>query len=286
MRVAAIDFLNPAPLLYHFEHSPDRERLAQRYDVRYTSPAQCASQLRSGEADLGLVPIGALPTLPGVAVVPGCTIASLREVRSIQLVLRPGVQRETIQSIAADAASRSSAAYVQVLLRAFAGNQPAMATMPADLPTMLAAHDAALLIGDPALLALEARDRHGCFADCTWIDVANWWHSYTGLPWVAAVWAVRTDSLSRTGITTDQLTRDLCDSRDTGLRQVDRLVAEWTPRLALPPATIRTYLTENIHYTLDPACTAAIHRFYELAEQNGVLPPFTLPLLDTTSPQT
>ena len=71
LRVAAISFLNPAPLLWNFEHEPAAAELRTRYDVTYTLPALCAAQLASGEADLGLIPIAALATLPEVAAVPG-----------------------------------------------------------------------------------------------------------------------------------------------------------------------------------------------------------------------
>ena len=279
LRVAAIDFLNPAPLLYNFEHAPMQERLALRYDVRYTSPAECAEQLRTGDADLGLVPIGALPFLPGVAAVPGCAIASPAPVRSIQLVLRRGCTLSSVQSLAADAASRSSLAYVQLLLRSFHGNEPVVTTAAADLPAMLAEHEAALLIGDPALLALEARDRVGAFAECTWIDVASWWRDCTGLPWVAAVWAVRTAALTETGMGAEALGADLIASRNAGLLHVAELVREWQPRIGLPGSTIRTYLTQNIQYVLDEACLQAIKRFYQLAAATGVLPAYAFSLL-------
>ena len=279
LRVAAIGFLNPAPLLYDFEHPPRCTALAERYDVRYTSPALCAEQLQTGEADLGLVPIGAMPSLPGLATVPGCTIASLGRVRSIQLVIQPGVPLHRIHSVAADAASRSSAAYVQIMLRAFHGIAPAMVTAVPDLAAMLAEHDAALLIGDPALLALQVRDGTGDFADCTWVDVAAWWRECTGLPWVAAVWAVRASALPETGVSADALAADLIASRDAGLAHVDDLVREWQPRIAIPPATIRTYLTQNIHYNLDSRCLRAIERFYALAAETRILPPYSFPLL-------
>ena len=279
MRVAAISFLNPAPLLWNFEHAPEAAELAGRYDVRYTLPSACAAQLASGEADLGLVPIASLAALPGVVVVPGCTIASLKAVRSIQLVLRPGVTLGRIKTVAADAASRSSAAYVRVLLQRFHNNHPQFHEHAADLTAMLHTNDAALLIGDPALLALERRDSTGEHAACTWIDVAKWWHEHTGLPWVAAVWAVRPDALARCGIAPRQLQQDLVASRDTGLKHVENLVNEWRPKLALPEATIRHYLTKNIHYTLDQPCLEAITRFYELADSCSVLPAYRLRML-------
>lgn len=279
LRVAAIRFLNPAPLLWNFEHAPAAEGLRSRYDVHYTLPSQCAAQLASGKADLGLIPIAALPSLPDVRAVPGCTIASLHAVRSIQLVLKPGATLGSLRTVAADAASRSSAAYVRVLLQEFYNNRPTLHTHAAHLQAMLQAHDAALLIGDPALFALEARDMDGRFADCTWIDVATLWRQHTGLPWVAAVWAVRSQAFTQCGLTVPELTADLATSRDEGLRHIHDLVREWAPRLSLPERTVHTYLTENIHYTLDDDCLRAIRHFFYLTQSTGVLPRYQLQML-------
>ena len=270
LRIAAIDFLNPAPLLYDFEHPPRSTELAARYDVRYTQPSQCAADLLAGRVDLGLVPIAALTE--ELAVVPGCTIASLHKVRSIQLVLRSGVSLEEVRTVATDAASRSSLAYTQILFRGFLGTDPAfLPPMRADLLSMLGAADAALLIGDPALLALEARATlEQKTGPCTWMDLAEQWIAHTGLPWVAAVWAVRPEALTEQ--TTARLIEDLSLSRDAGLGHRDELVQEWTSRIAVPPATIRQYLQENIHYVLTPACILAIERFRLEAAAIGVLP--------------
>ena len=281
LRVAAIHFLNPAPLLYDFEHDPVAARLRERYDVRYTSPAQCAEQLRTGEAGLGLIPIGALPFSPHLLAVPGCTIASLQEVRSIQLVVRPGLAPADVRTVAADSASRSSLAYVQILLRAFYGTDPAFAQAKAELPAMLEHADAALLIGDPALLALQARENTGAFADHTWHDVATLWRHHTGMAWVAAVWAVQPEALQAADLSPTTLIEDLVNSRDAGLTHTDALVREWMPRIAIPASTIQSYLTANIHYDLDPECLCAIDRFFELAAETGVLPAYQLRTLTT-----
>jgi chorismate dehydratase len=60
LRVAAIDFLNPAPLMWDFEHPPLATELSQHYQLTYTQPSACAASLLSGQADLGLIPIAAL----------------------------------------------------------------------------------------------------------------------------------------------------------------------------------------------------------------------------------
>jgi chorismate dehydratase len=270
VRVAAIDFLNPAPLMWDFEHPPLATELAQRYSLHYTVPSQCAAELLAARADLGLIPIASLT--PDLAIVPGCTIASLDEVRSIQLIVKKTHSLETVKTIAADTASRSSLAYAEILFRKFIGAQPAFVQHPADPIAMLREHDAAFLIGDPALLALEARDHiEAAVGPCQWFDLAHEWRTRTGLPWVAAVWAVRPEALTQ--LTPAELTTDLQQSRDHGLANIDALVHEWTSRIALSPAIIHHYLTRNIYYTLNSDCLRAIQIFRQYAAEIEALPP-------------
>lgn len=271
--------MNPAPLLYNFEHEPERSHLRPRYDVHYTLPSLCAEELQSGKADLGLVPVASLT--PELAVVPGCAIASLHEVRSILLLVKNlggGARQEALEAVktlAADTASRSSTAYAAVLFQHLLGRQPSIQEHRADAVAMLAACDAALLIGDPALLAREHKKdiEQKVGTPLLWLDLAALWREVTGLPWVAAVWAVRPDSLASSGVNAGELQGDLQSSRDAGLHHVNQLVAEWAPRIALPVDTIRTYLTKNIYYKLDPGCLQAVRKFREMAAEAGVLPP-------------
>jgi chorismate dehydratase len=283
--------------MWDFEHPPRNTALADHYDVHYTQPALCAEDLLANRADLGLIPIASLT--PELAIIPGCTIASLDRVRSIQLIVKlnqpqnrvshvlrsstaqtmesPRSNAETLASvrtIAADTASRSSLAYAQILFRKFIGIDPEFLPLPADPVAMLSHADAALLIGDPALLALEAREQIEATAGpCLWIDMAQEWRARTNLPWVAAVWAVRPDALTKVSITAAQLTGDLQQSRDNGLAHIESLVDEWTPRIGIPPTTIRHYLTCNIHYTLSPDCIAAIELCRRYAAEADILPP-------------
>jgi chorismate dehydratase len=272
LRVAAINFLNPAPLMWDFEHPPLAAALAQRYTLHYTQPSLCADELLAARADLGLIPIASLT--PDLAIVPGCTIASLNEVRSIQLIVKSPHTLSTVKTISADTASRSSLAYAEILFRKFIGTRPTFVPSPADPIAMLQQSDAAILIGDPALLALEARTQiEAAAGPCLWFDLAHEWHTRTNLPWVAAVWAVRPDALGPSSITPAQLTEDLEASRNHGLLHIDQLVEQWTPRIAIPPATIQHYLSHNIHYVLNTDCIRAIELFRQYAAEVGALPP-------------
>jgi chorismate dehydratase len=272
LRVAAINFLNPAPLMWDFEHPPLAASLAEHYTLHYTQPSLCADELLAARADLGLIPIAALT--PELAVVPGCAIASLDEVRSIQLIVKQPHTLSTVKTVAADTASRSSLAYAEILFRKFLHTDPAFLPAAANPIAMLQQADAAILIGDPALLALESREAiEKAVGPCQWFDLAHEWRTRTNLPWVAAVWAVRPEALTSSHITSQQLTQDLQTSRDHGLQHIEHLVDQWTPRINIPPATIRHYLTRNIHYTLGPDCIRTIELFRQYATEAGILPP-------------
>jgi chorismate dehydratase len=278
LRVAAIGFLNPAPLMWDFEHPPLDAILAQRYRIDRISPAECALQLESGEADIGLVPIAALATTPGLRILPGCTIASKGRVRSLILVRRARQPLNRLRTVAADVASRTTLAYARILFHQW-GN-PAVSFLPhtADLEPMLKDADAAILIGDPALLAFE--DRENRFErtgeELAFHDLAQEWQALNGLPFVSAVWGAAARGTTAWGSSLDEsVAEDLIRSRDHGLAHIDALAAEWAQRFPLSESSIRSYLTENIHYILDEECMEGMRAFFRMAAQFGVLPGYT-----------
>jgi chorismate dehydratase len=254
--------------MWDFTHAPRQAELASRYDVHFTLPNRCAEELAAGSADIGLVPVAALATNPGLRILPGMAIASLDYVRSILLVTRKGMALEDVRSVALDTTSRTSAALVRVLFHKFIGNAPRYTQHDPDLEAMLAESDAALLIGDPALLARQAN----VCGDYACHDLSAFWKQRTGLPFVFAVWAMRPDALDSSEVTAEETVRDFQASRDHGLANLDTLVEEWTPRIAVPPETIREYWTRNIHYTLDSECVDGLQLFYKYAAECGALP--------------
>jgi len=265
--------------MWSFEHEPDRSRFAERYELSSDTPAECAAKLASGEADIGLVPVAALSSTPSLAVIPGCAIASRDRVRSIILVVRnpDGSAPDDVAGVgrvALDSASRTSAIYTRILFSRFWQIEPKFIEHEPDLEAMLRVADAAMLIGDPALYALE--DRHErerrTGEKLLYLDLAHEWHNFTGTMWVSAVWAVRPGALAASGLAPAQVVADFQHSRDAGLRHIDALADEWSARIAIPRATIRTYLSENIWYVLDEACLAGLDLFYRYSVECGALP--------------
>jgi chorismate dehydratase len=144
--------------------------------------------------------------------------------------------------------------------------------MTANLDAMLKADDAAILIGDPALLALEERANRFMRTgeELVYHDLAEEWRSLTGLPWVSAIWGIACSSPLD-----ERVEEEFIQSRNHGLQNIDALVAEWSSRIAIPEQTIRAYLTGNIHYVLDEDCIEGMRAFFRIAAECGVLPEYS-----------
>ncbi|MGB9079359.1 MAG: menaquinone biosynthesis protein [Terracidiphilus sp.] len=293
LRVAAIRFLNPAPLMWDFEHAPRDEALSSRYKIDWMLPSECADRLALGTADIGLVPIASLATNPKLRILPGCAIASKGKVRSLLLVRRADRALNRLRSVAADTASRTTLAYTRILFHRWGNRDVPFVPMAADLDAMLERADAAIVIGDPALLALEERanrlERTG--EELVYHDLAEEWRTLTGLPFISAVWCVAggealdasigsANAPARGAIASsgsdERIGEDLIRSRNHGLAHIDALAAEWAQKIPLTEQAIRSYLTENIHYVLDEECVDGMRGFFRMAAEAGVLPAYEL----------
>ncbi len=266
LRISAISFLNTAPLMWDFEHPETADpKLAEDFEFSYTVPSQCAEQLLAGTADIGIIPSITYATIPGLAVLPDVAIASKNAVRSILLVLNKPV--EQVRTVALDTSSRTSVILTQILLTKFLPGREERdyIAMAPDLGAMLARCDAALLIGDSALQVDTTKHQA--------LDLAEEWHRLTGKPFVFAFWAVRFAALSGAprGY---ELGEVFSRSRDHGLEPSNLAVIarEWSPRLNLSESEITSYLTENIHYTLDADNASGLDLFYQYAAELGLIP--------------
>lgn len=241
--------------MWDFDHG----ELRRKYQVDYTLPSACAELLRQGMADIGIIPVAAYASIPDLVVIPDIAIAAKGPVKSILLVSKVPVEK--IQTVAADTSSRTSVALLQVLFAKFYGGAPKFVPMEPKLKPMLQACDAALVIGDPALLAktegYEVR------------DLAAEWQRLTGKAFVFAFWAGRKDAIS------PEVVQDFQRSRDNGLRpeNLEKTLREWSVRLGLPSDQISAYLRDNIFYYLDEECLSGLRLFYRYAMEVAALPP-------------
>ncbi len=255
-RLGAVDYLNARPLVYGLELRTDL------FSLRFDVPSKCAALLHEGSIDVGMIP--SIEYLRGrdYRIVPGLGIISDGPVASVALfTTRP---LDAVRSIAADTSSRTSYALLRILCMERFGIDPDFQPMAPDPEAMLHRCDAALLIGDPALFLDHQR------LGANKIDLGEEWKALTALPFVWAFWAGRHDALSRDAVDA------LIDARDRGVTASDEIAATYRgPERA---ARGRSYLRENIQYTLGSREQAGLMKYYELAEQHGVVDAIVPPL--------
>ena len=271
LKVSAISFLNTAPLMWDFNHGATPEQhndnnlppeLRADFTIEYTVPSRCAEDLKQGRADIGIIPAITYATIPGLAILPDAAIAAKGAVRSILLVSRKPI--EQVNTIAADTSSRSSVALARILCQKLWGRVRQFRDFPPDLDSMLAACDAALLIGDPALRIERAK----YFV----YDLAEEWRKFTGKPFVFAFWAVRMQALS-------EVRRDLDvaavfrNSRDHGIQpaSIAEIARQWNWRVGLSEAEITSYLIYNVHFYLDAENLEGLELFFRYSAECGII---------------
>jgi len=252
VRLSAVGYLNARPLVYGLEQS-------SRFDVRFDIPSVCADLLHEGEIDVGLIP--SIEYLRGPAdaghyrIVQDVAIASRGEVASVVLYTKKPMS--DVRSIAMDTSSRTSVALVGVLCARLFKIQPAIESRTPELTAMLGDCDAALIIGDNALLADPSTLEK--------IDLGEAWTTWTGLPFVYAFWAGRAGVLNEADI------EALQHARDAGVLRPDEIAREHFPDAPAHQAIGARYLRDNIKYSLGDDERAGLERFFRYAAEIGAV---------------
>jgi chorismate dehydratase len=269
-RLGAVGYLNARPLVYGLDRSP-------RFTIRYDLPSECARLLHDGSIDVGLIP--SIEYLRGgpYRIAPGLAIASRGLVASVALYTTKAMA--DVRSIAMDTSSRTSVALVRVLCARLFRIQPAIDARGPDLADMLAHSDAALIIGDNALLLDHTTVR--LKPDTTApqppatshqplpiekIDLGEAWTTMTGLPFVWACWVGRPGALDAAGV--DRLQH----ARTAGLVNIDAIARDYFPASRPQQVIGAAYLRDNIKYHLGDEERAGLELFFRYAAETGVVP--------------
>lgn len=219
-------------------------------------PSRCAQLLALNEVDAALVPVIEFQRANDVSLVPDVCVGSRREVLSVVLVSQNS-ELENIRSIALDESSRTSAALLKIIFREFLKREPTWTTYNPNLKEMLAANDAALIIGDPGMTF----PREGLKV---W-DMASLWQRYTGLGFVFAMWVVNNAHLDRARRI------DFAGARDEGLASRPAIIDYYTTLLGLSSEIVTRYLHENICFSLDDQLRRGLELYFSLAAKHGLI---------------
>ena len=239
VRIAAVSYLNTIPFIYGIEHAGKL-----RAQLVLSPPAGCADTFLRGEADIALVPVGALPNLPSEAkIISSYCLGSNGGVRSV--VLATNSPMNAIRRIYLDNHSRTSVLLTRYLAVKKWDIAPDWCELTdysvVDNP---AEGDAFVLIGDKVF------PREGQFKYM--YDLSDEWKSLTRLPFVFAVWVAH-ESVPA------EVLDALEESLTWGLEHTWEAIVEYGYD-HLPYAY--DYLTRNMDYLFDAQKHKALVKFW------------------------
>jgi chorismate dehydratase len=252
IKLAASSYLNSAPLIWSFLRGSMRDNV----EFIEAVPARCARMLAEGEVEVALVPVIEYQRAKDVSLVPDVCVGSNGEVRSVLLVSRKP-ELESIRSVALDESSRTSATLVKIIFREFLRRDAEWTTRSPNLNEMLERNDAALIIGDPAMVFSRGDLR-------IW-DMASLWRNYTGLGFVFAMWMLRDSASNRVRRI------DFSAARDEGVANKDEIISDYQKLLSLSRESLQEYLDRNICFRLNDQMQEGLNLYYELAHKHGLI---------------
>lgn len=253
MRIAAVSYLNTKPFTEGLEATFAPHELT----LTLLPPSRCAEAFASGQADLALVPVGALLGYPEVHLLGQYCIGAAGSVDSVFLVAQQ--PRERLTTVYRDPQSRTSNGLAQVLFANHWRQTVAFETEP-DYLDQVGGTAGGVVIGDRAI---AVRDQ---FAEV--IDLAQAWFQYTGLPFAFAVWVYRPEALHPAAL------ERVLGAFELGMAQRHRVAAKWASAFEMSPQAAERYLTQAIDYPLNAPKWVALERYLtELAALSGQVPP-------------
>jgi chorismate dehydratase len=235
VRLGRVDYINVLPVYLGLEAE------GTRCDIVRGVPTELNARLDGRLIDCAPVSAVELAHHAGAyAMLPSLSISSVGAVGSSMLISKVAPERLGGRSVALTTHSAASLAFFRILCARLWRVEVATADAAPDLDAMLAGHDGAVLIGNPAIVATAAARRRG---DLVVTDLGEAWYHFCGLPAVFAVWALWRDwaAAQPGGVAT--LRDDLERGRAWGLDPAHRalLDARGADDTGLDPAAVHAY---------------------------------------------
>ncbi len=257
MNVARIPYLNARPFYAGWGDDPP-------FDVVDMVPRVLGAAARDGAIDAGLMAVADWFAVDGIfdPVDPPMGIAAREHVRSVILLADRQPRRLDGARIGVTGESSTSKRLLELLARAYWEIEPEWVPEaeiegdPAD------SVDGLLLIGDRALEAVADRDRKGW---SRYVDLAAEWWAWQALPFVFALWVVRSAVPRRER---ERFSGFLTGSLAIGVEQIDEIAAAHANGLGDADA-LRVYL-ENFAYRLGDEERAGLQRFRDLLAEHDI----------------
>ncbi len=262
-RLGVVNFINTAPLLVPLQEAGP----IPGWEIVEDTPAALNKMLKSGRINVGLISSYAYGLdFRDYFVLKGYCISATGTVGSVMLYSRLPIYELSGKTICLTNQSATSINLLYIILEYFNGLSPNYVT--GTFEDFKKAKDdiaAYLAIGDEAL---RIKRSHTSFYS---YDLASIWYETTSLPFVFALWAVRTDSGLRGSRHLEILRERLRTAYQQGARRLDEISAMVAGRIPMPQVECLSYL-KGIEFDLSDLKLRGLKHFFKLLNQMKRLP--------------
>lgn len=245
-------------------------------------PTQLNRLMAAGEIDVSVVSaVEYARDAHQFLLLPELGITSDGPVRSVMLFSKRAAKDLGGRRVVVSRSSMTSVALLELLFEHVWKCRPEFVPGDAELGDIARfseeEHDARLVIGDAALKLFDAANRGGLWAErYPFIeDLGAAWKSWTGLPFVFAVWVAQRRTPVHASLSAHA---SLIASRDWGLQHLDQLSAQAALSSGVPLATCREYFA-GLDYRLSYPHLAGLTEFFRRLVLAGRVPDGTLAFL-------
>ena len=239
---AAASYSNSAPLVDCLL------KVSPNSNIKFGYPSSHLGELLLGKVDCALVPVVHVFNNPLLTPLLKVGVAANGAVKSVLLKCNKPINE--ILTVLKDKASATSNRLAELVMNHHF-NQSVEMIVDNKI------FDAKVLIGDKALLSKKSNND---------IDLSLAWKQMTGLPFVFAVWAVRSDCKN-----IDEIEKIVINAAHEGINSISLIAERFSNQQGNSISFWEDYLNNNIHFQLSDDDIKGMNLFKEMLNINQVL---------------
>lgn len=261
LRLGKIKYANVAPIYYLF----DKLGVPHWLEIVEQDPATLNNLMM--ECALDVSPVSSVAYAENCdiwALLPDLCISCRGRVMSVILALRGSVEDLDTAPLYLSRESTTSVRLLKLIMEKEGLSPEYRPWDPSNASALPDDAMGALLIGDRALHWIH-KPRSPLF-----IDMGEYWYSWTRLPFVFAVWAVRKSILHEFSANIKELLQLFNLSLKVAESEIDSITRSLAVRMNLPFNLVQRYF-ECLDYRLGKKKTQGMKHFFELLEAKGAV---------------
>lgn len=263
MRVGSIEFINSLPVDFGWLSGA----VSLKAEAVSGSPRALNQKIKDGEIQIS--PVSSFFYAQNAAsfyILPNLSISSLSGVESVLLMSKKPIGELKETPILLTAKGQTTPSLLQILCQKKYGFRPILDPPDKARLANLAKEEAFLVIGDDALLWSDRAKQY----DFIKTDLAVEWNSWTALPIVFALWAVRRDFFGANAGQVNAAHRALMESKRFGLENPSAIRAEAARKISLKEDALRKYFS-LLSYDLNDEAQKGLELYFQYCHECGLV---------------